>query len=312
MPAPTRRSASRFTWFPLFVTLAMLVGTAPLALSAAQPPGGRGAQPEMIPRDLVLALINYGAGMGGGNDLLVGRAPEDIPPELVPPKSEIVGSLTQFENVIVVLGVPEAPDSAIGVMESRLLAAGWTRPTPAAPRPVPRGFVAADFPGGAMGGMPNVVCRGDEFVTLTSMYRNSGGSLLKVTFNRGGRYSACRQRTETTTYRSPYEEAPVPVLRAPTGAMMTGGGGMSTSGSNDFTMSARLSTRLKPAEVVAHYDTQMRAAGWSQRGDGSVEFLAARTYQKKDEKERTWSATLSAIKVPDGLEQDVALHLSRR
>lgn len=308
MPATTRRFAARFTSVSLSITLAAVIGS--LASGVAQPQGGRRSQAEMIPRDLVLALINYGAGMGGGNDLLVGRAPDDIPPELVPPKSEIVGSLTQFENVIVVLGVAETPDSAIGLMESHLLAAGWTRPAAPPTRQPPRGFVAADFTVANMG-MPKVVCRGDQFVTLASMYRGSGGSLLKVTFNRGARYSACHRRDEAA-YRSPYEDAPVPVLRAPAGAMTTGGSGMSSSGMNDYTITTRLSTRLKAAEVVAHYDTQMRAGGWTPRGDGATDFLAARAYQKKDEKDRMWSATLWSIKAPDGLEHDVALRLTRR
>ena len=287
-----------------------------LALAAA----GRGAfaqvsptrsdQPDLIPRDLVLALISFGTGTAGGANLRVGKAPEDVPPELVPPGLELLGSMTQFDNVIIVLGMPQSPDSAIGVMEARLAAAGWT-PPPAPPlRQMPRGFVAADFTG-AMGGTPNFVCRADEMVNLSSMYRSSGGSILKLSFNRGARSSACRQRDEVV-YRSPYDEAPVPTLRAPAGAMTTGGTGMSTTGNNQITLSTQLSTRLKPAEVVSHYDTQMRAAGWTPVGDGSLEFLSARTYQKQDQKAGTWSATLYAIRSPEALEQDVALRLSRR
>ena len=270
----------------------------------------RSDQPDLIPRELVLALISFGTGTAGGANLRVGKAPEDVPPELVPPRIEVLGSMTQFDNVIIVLGMPQSPDSAIGAMESHLTAAGWTPPPAPAPRQMPRGFVATDFTGG-MGGTPNFVCRGDEMVNLTSMYRSSGGSILKLNFNRGARNSACRQRDETT-FRSPYDEAPVPTLRAPAGAMTTGGSGMSTSGNNQFTLSTQLSTRLRPAEVVSHYDAQMRAAGWTPVGDGSLDFLSARTYQKKDEKARTWSATLYAIRSPEALEQDVALRLSRR
>lgn len=307
MFTPIRRSIARFaraivlTGFPLAV-----VG----AGSSAQPPSSRTPQPDPIPRDLVLALISYGAGTAGGADLRVGTVPNDIPPEFVPPGAEVLGSMTQFDNVIIVLGVREAPDSAIGTMESHLLGAGWSRPPAHAPRQIPRGFVAVDLTGG-MGGNPNYICRGDEMVNLTSMYRSSGGSILKLSFNRGARFSACRQREETP-YRSPYDDAPIPTLRAPAGAMTTGGSGMSSSGSNQFALSTQLSTRLKPGEVVAHYDTQMRAAGWTQVGDGSLDFLSARTYQKKDEKGRTWSATLYSIKALDALEQDVGLRLSRR
>ena len=301
-----RRPVARLARAMVPVACAMVVAG---GSSVAQAPSQR-TQPDLIPRDLALALISYGAGTAGGADLRVGKVPDDIPPELVPPGVELLGSMSQYDQVIIVFGAREAPDSAISAMESRLLAAGWTRPPAPAPRQIPRGFVAADFTSGTAG-VPSFLCHGDQMVNLASMYRNSGGSILKVNFNRGAQYSTCRQRTEEN-YRSPYEEAPLPTLRAPAREMSTGGGGMSSSGNNQFTLSTQLSTRLKPAEVVAHYDTQMRAAGWAPVGDGALDFLAGRTYQKKDEKGRTWSATLYSIKSPEALEQEVALRLSRR
>src|SRR5688572_1680306 len=305
MPTSIRSFVSAILW-----SFYLCFGLAALSTEArAQVPPARDAQPESIPRDLVVALLTFGTGVGG-TDLRVGKMPDDTPPEFVPPGADVLGSMTQFENLVIVLGVRETPDSAIGSMQTRLLGSGWTRP-PAPPRaPPPRGFVAADFPvGGGMGGMPDVLCRGDESVTLSSMYRSSGGSLLKVAFNRGARFSSCRQR-ESASYRSPYEDAPIPTLRAPPGSMMSGSG---SSASNDrMTLSTRLSTRLKPGEVVSHYDAQMRAAGWTPVSDGALEFLAARTYQKTDEKNRAWFAVLHSIRAREARDQDVSLTLSSR
>lgn len=285
--------------------LAMVVGP---AFSAAGQSPAQGQQ-EPIPRELALALLDFGEGMGGA-DIRVGKASNDIPPELVPPGAQLLGSMSRFDNSVTVLAVPEAPDSAIAAMESRLLASGWTRPP--APQVRPRGgFVGSEFSSGNPG-MPDILCRGDEFVTLSSAYRRSGGSLLKLSYNRGGRYSMCKaQRQEM--YRSPYEDAPVPVLRAPEGSMTVGGGsGMSSAGSNMVEMSTRLSTRLKPGAVIAHYDGQMRTAGWTSVSDGALDFVAAHVYRKKDDKGREWTATLLAIGQPGGLEQDVRLHMLRR
>jgi hypothetical protein len=264
---------------------------------------------DPIPRELALALLNFAPGMAG-TDIRVGRAPDDIPAELVPQGIDVLGSTTQFENSVIVLTAPQQPDSAITRIEAHLLASGWTKP-PVPARPLQRGFVAADFPNFAYQ-QPDMLCRGDAFVTLTGSYRRSGGSVIRLTYNRGQRYSACRAREEVTVYRNPYDEAPVPTLRAPVGSMTKEGNGMSSSGQNSFSMSTRLATRLKPADVVTHYDKQMREQGWTQALEGSVPFLSARTYRKNDDKARTWTAVLVSMFSADSTEQDVMVRLARR
>src|SRR5690349_8889242 len=160
----------------------------------AQVPSRPVESQEPIPRELALALLNLGPGMGGGADIRVGKAPDDAPPELIPPGVEILGSTVQFESMVIVLASKEQPDSAISSMETKLLAAGWTRP----PTPVNRGmrgFVAADM--GAMNfSPPDMLCQGDAFVMMSGTYRRNGGSIIKLSYNRGQRYSACKQRTD--------------------------------------------------------------------------------------------------------------------
>ena len=286
---------------------AITVSLAP-AVIAAQSPTKPVDSPESIPRELVLALLNLGPGMGGA-EIRVGKAPDDIPPDLVPPGFEVLGSTTQFENSVIVLAAPQQPDSAVSRYEAQLLAGGWTKPAVPQSRPM-RGFVSADV-GQVAFDRPDVACKGEAFVTYTGTYRRNGGSLVKVTYNRGNRYSMCRTRQDVATYRSPYDEAPVPLLRAPIGSITNDGNGMSASGNNAFTLSTRLATRLKPGEVVAHYDKQMREQGWTSVGDGSVEFLAAHTYRKNDDQGRTWTGMLFSVTLPDSSQQDVTLKLTR-
>lgn len=259
-----------------------------------------------IPRELALALISSGPGMSP-NALLVGKAPDDIPPDLIPPGTEILGSVTQFDQRIIVLAMKQSPDSAIGAMEARLVAAGWKEP-PAAPQVSRAGFVGADA-FSSIGGRPDVVCREDEVVMLSSMYRRSGGSILKVSYSKGQRYNSCNVRREA--YRSPYDDAPVPTLRAPVGSISRGNG-MGGSSDGEVNLTTKLGTRLKPAEVVAHYDKQMVSAGWTSVSEGSVDIVAVHTYRKADEKGQAWTATLVSQTVPDGSDQDVSLRLNRR
>ena len=272
--------------------------------SAAKPPESQ----EPIPRELVLALLNLGPGIGGA-DIRVGKVPDDVPSDLLPPGLEILGSTTQFESSVIVLAAREQPDSAVSRYEAHLLGAGWTKPPAPQARPM-RGFVSADV-GQVTYDRPDVACRGEEFVTYSGTYRRNGGSLVKVTYSRGNRYSMCKARQDVTTYKSPYDEAPVPLLRAPVGSITTDGGNMSASSNNSFSLSTRLTTRLTPGELVDHYDKQMREQGWASVGDGSLRILAARTYRKNDDQGRPWTGTLFSIAIPDSSQQDVTLKVTR-
>lgn len=289
------------------------VSFSPLAMFAQVPSRPVESQ-EPIPRELALALLNLGPGMGGGADIRVGKAPDDAPPELIPPGVEILGSTTQFENMVIVLASKQQPDSAISSIEAKLLASGWTKP----PIPVsrqPRGFVPADI-GLSNYSPPDMLCQGDAFVTMSGTYRRTAGSVIKLSYNRGQRYSACKARSEVTTVRAsnPYEDAPIPLLRAPQGSISGSDGsssGMSMS-PNTITMGTHFKTRLKASEVSAHYDKQMREQGWTPIADGGAEIVAARSYRKTDEKNRSWTAMLIAMNAPDAGEQDVFLRMNAK
>jgi hypothetical protein len=290
-------------------SVAVTLFTAPMVAGAQA-----GSKPadllDPIPRELAIALLSISPG-AGPNDIRVGKAPDDIPPELVPPGLQVLGSMTQFENSVIVFAAPQSPDSAIALFEANLLGVGWTKPP--IPQNRPRnGFVPAnDFFSGAFD-RPDMLCHGEAFASFSSAYRRSGGSVVKVSYNRGARYSACKTPAEANAYRSPFDDAPVPLLRAPDGSMSNGGGSSMGGNNNQITISTRLSTRLKPAEVIAHYDKQMIGAGWTSLTDGAADNVAVHNYRKKDEKDRTWTATLLSMLVPDAMDQDVSLRLTRR
>lgn len=290
--------------------IALLTAVAAPLVTDAQPTPSQASQPDFIPRELAMALLNLSGSGPGGADIRIGGSPETAPPEFVPPGAQVMGSMTRFGSTTLVLAFLEKPDSAIALTEAHLLASGWTRPMTPFARSMSRGFVS-DF-AGAVNQMPKVMCRAKAFANLSAMYRISGGSLLKLEYNRDGRMPWCTGESEQESMRAPYDGAPIPTLRAPAGSVSSGGGGMSSSGRSDVSLSTRLSTKLTPAELIAHYDTQMRSEGWTSVLEGAVEFLSARTYRKADEKERVWFAMLFAMSVADGLEKDVSLRLSRR
>lgn len=288
----------------------LMLFVAPAAI--AQPTGSASESQEPIPRELAIALLNVGPSSGVRSDIRVGKAPDDIPVDLLPPGAQVLGSMTQFESSVIILVSKQQPDSAVAALESHLLALGWTSPPAPPVSRAQRGFVGPDF-GRATYDRPDIVCRNNEYAMLSAAYRRTGGSIVRVTYNRGQQYSACRNRgAEAAMMRNPFEEAPIPTLRAPQGSMQRGSGEMSMSSGTSMTLSTRLSGRLSPAELVEHYDKQMREQGWTAVGSGNVEFLGARTYRKNDEKSNAWTAVLFAVTLPDNTEQDVVLRMSRR
>ena len=293
---------------PISQSLAVFMLSLTAAASSAQSPTKPPDSQEPIPRELALVLLNLGPGMGGA-DILVGKAPDDTPRDLLPSDLKILGSTTQFETSVIILAAQQPPDSAVARYETHLRSAGWTKPPAPQVTPV-RGFVAADV-GQLAYDRPDVACHGEQIVTYSGTYRRNGGSLVKITYNRSDRYSTCKARQDVTTYRSPYDEAPVPLLRAPFGSMTTEGGGMSAQGNTSFLLSTRLTTRLKPGELVDHYDKQMREQGWTSVANGSVKFVAGRTYRKNDNQGREWVGTLVSMALPDSSQQDVSFKLTR-
>ena len=61
-------------------TLALLAFLISPALAVAQP---NTPSDEPIPRELAMALLNLTPGIGGPTDIRVGKAPDNIPPELI-------------------------------------------------------------------------------------------------------------------------------------------------------------------------------------------------------------------------------------
>src|SRR5262245_58581098 len=111
-PTASRRPVMTVAIRRTLTLLAVLVSP---ALAISQP---NKASDEPIPRELAMALLNLMPGTGGPTDILVGKAPDNIPPELIPPGYQVLGSLIQYENASIVLIAPQPPDSAISALEA--------------------------------------------------------------------------------------------------------------------------------------------------------------------------------------------------
>jgi hypothetical protein len=102
-------------------------------------------------------------------------------------------------------------------------------------------------------------------------------------------------------------EIPVPSLRPPAGAR--GSHVSSSGGGSEQSISVRLTTPLGPAELLAHYGTQLAAAGWRAGAPIAGRGLAARPVETRDERGRRWVGALQALEV--GGERDVTLRMAR-
>lgn len=69
--------------------------------------------------------------------------------------------------------------------------------------------------------------------------------------------------------------------------------------------SARLKTELRPAELVAHYGAQLRAAGWAPRTESPGADVSAQTWRIEDRRGNAWVGLLLAIAVPDSDDREV-------
>jgi hypothetical protein len=267
-----------------------------------------GAQ-DPVPRELVVALLDYGPG-AQNLDLRVGRAPDGLPAELIPAGARIVGSVNRFEGTLTVVVVPTHPDSALIGLGNRLVGAGWQRPQPFMPRPAGTG---GGFVVGASGSgspdFPDMYCRGRDYAALFASYRRAGETLVKINYTPNAMSSPCRRDETGRVYRGMMDDAPVPTLYAPDGARSTGGG--RSSGSDGVHLTTHLITSLDATKLAAHYGTQMIAAGWTLVNEGAGDWFAARLFRKED-KGVAWYGGLIVTARPDGYDRDVVLQLTRK
>ena len=245
----------------------------------------QGRAQQVVPLELVQVLVigyPYGPDTAGPR-VLVGGMPEATASAVpIPVAARIVGSFVFGQMTRSALALAAEPDSVRGMMERSLIAAGWEKFRPPHQQ---SGFSMR------IGDLLQF-CMGDTTtLNLDVRAKPDGGSYLIITHSTDRDHSICSME------RQPYPErrqSVIPALVAPAGAQQTSSG--MGGGSDSWDAHTRVRTSAGADELLAHYDAQLRAAGWQPLATVADTGLIVRTYRVIDDDGAAWNAifTVSA------------------
>lgn len=290
------------------VCLVLTIIAAPRS-SRAQERRLQDQNPASIPTELALALLQGGEyGWGRQPRVVVGRPPDGMLQSVMSFEGgTVLGGLTSDRSAIVIFAFTLPPNQVVLSADRQLRARGLTPPPPP-PDANRGGFVSSSF--GYGGGGANGYCADSTAVGLASMPAPGGGTYLKVTQLRNPQYNFCAPRDPRRGIMA-VATLKFPALLPPPGMSSMGGGG--GSGGNTTSISAQLTGPLKPAELVAHYRTQLDAAGWRTRTPVAIGDDATIAYVEASDSTRAiWHGMMTALQVgPSELEVEIKMMKSR-
>ena len=259
---------------------------------------------DLIPRELVLALLDRYGWPPSPADVVVGRLPRSFPADaIVRENIRILGGIEGGNVSTVVADVPEPPERAVARVASHLEGAGWRR---ADEQPMGGGFV----PNATV--RPTVYCRANAVLAYTVRAREGvAGSRLHLSVSHPDGYSQCTGGGERDQRRlMEFRSTSLPNLESPPGARMSGSG-QGSSGPGSREAYTRLETTLSAAAVGEHYAAQLRRAGWTvsapTQGDEVILYRA----QRRDEEKHNLFGVLTVLRVPDTQQLDVAFRAAQ-
>ena len=268
------------------VVLAMVAAP---RLSRAQDRRLQEENPPNIPTALAMALLEGGEyGWGRQPRFVVGRAPEGMLKDVTSLEGgTVLGGVSYDRNAVLVFAFTLPPNQVILSVDRQLRARGL-KPPPPPPDANRGGFVSSGF--GYGGG--SAYCADSTSIRLMSMPAPGGGTYLKLIQLRSQQFDFCVPRPRM--FAGP--EFKFPNLVPPPGMSSEGGG--SGSGGNSSSISTHLSGPLKPAEVIAHYRTQLDAAGWRTRPPlTSGDELAIAYVEAADSTRVVWHGMMTTLQV---------------
>lgn len=235
---------------------------------------------------------------GGGGELRPGGPPADFPAGIFPAGTTPVATMIAAarSTVVVVAAAPKTSLDDIDKHEAVLLAGGWVSNSPRS-----RGFSPSPVTGAQF-----AVCRGADFVSLTSQPRPAGGLYLRATLMRDPRRTCVPSPAMTMM-----ADVDFPRLPPPAGARQVGGGG-GGGGLDDLSSRGRIETSLAPRAVVEHYEKLLVGAGWKVVGrvrDGDE--MALTRFEVPSRIGPPLSAWLAATKLADTGDQDIFMRVVR-
>jgi hypothetical protein len=278
------------------VILVWAIGTVPTL--ATQPQA-----PDVIPRELAVALLDRFDASPTPMEIVVGRLPKSFPIDALPREGiTILGGVERGWGAAVVAAIPQRTDSAAARVTAHLARAGWRR---AEEDRYLGGFVPK------MTARPTIFCRASAVLTFSARERrNAAGSLLHLGVSYpDDEYSACATRAQR---RSMYERdfPTLPTLESPPGARMLGGGS-GGGGRESREAYTRLATEQGAVEVGTHYAAQLQRAGWTVTAPIRANGMVVYRVQSLDAQKRPLTGALIALEIPETRQLDVVLRVAR-
>jgi hypothetical protein len=276
---------------------AMAAMTAPLGRA-----GGQEA-PATIPVDLALALLERTPDVYGSRApaIIVGRAPDGIPPSLTSMQyASLLGGLVESNGVVVVLKSSLPPNQVLTSYDKQLTGSGWGPPPP--PPNAERGGFVSNV---SLESFSNLYCSDSGAVTVSYSPAPRGGTYLKVRYSRDRESNYCMPRAMAIMGLPALK---FPVLLPPPGMTQRSGGG--GSGGDHISTSAQLLGPIGPAEAIAHYVKQLEAAGWKMGSLASSGGTSIASAETRDPGGKLWRGALIAQGVSDS-ELEVELRMAR-
>jgi len=246
-------------------TLVLACGCA----SAATPPASTGVPP------LLVAALMEGRGSRTSPEVLVGKAPQGYPTQLIPGSpTRVVGGVVDGGQIQVIF--EDSTRRVAAILEELFERAGYERPTPA------QGS-------GFMTGMSSGGFCGDSGIANVQALGGAQRYMARASFVRAAGRPGCGTRMPSETRQT--VRLVIPELKAPPGSRMGRSGG--GSGGDEVSSSGELSdTTMAPEVVLAHYATQLTAAGWTGFTPGIGVRVASQYFEAKDSAGGRWSGTL--------------------
>ena len=223
------------------------------------------AQPQEVPAELALRLLNYGYGSPGETTLLVAELPLNLQDLPLPEGAVVLGSLVVSDGVTrAELDAPQVPADLLAFYRAALPRFGWRLVDPDVNPDHREVFRPAAQEEGLFG------CgEGDEL--QLSFAEREGRTELSLVHSPQSDYTFCDP--ENLAGGMAGDNQPplslIPVLVDPAGARSTGGG--RSGGGDAFLAENRLRGALEPGALLEHYAQQLLAAGWRQDTTTSTE-----------------------------------------
>lgn len=238
----------------------LMAGTSAVAAQLPQTAG-----PDLLPRELVEALMRAGVSTyaGDGSEFVVGRVPTSLAPFFyVPRNATVLGGLENTSNTVAIFKVNITREELRATYARELPKLGWT---PATGRSGYAGWGFMPAPGTGPSGSGLEYCHIGQALQINPTDTPSGGglSVTAVVRNYGG---SCGGRAPVFVNNSGLVDLPI-LLNPPDAGMnqidclqpqVPGVAGRGTS--------ERLKTSIPADKLLDHFARQLTDSGWSPAG----------------------------------------------